>query len=214
MVMVAPDGERTFLHYIGVNATFTEDDIRFDLIQDAKVLCVSGCLLMPGFDGEPMARALARVKADTNVPIVLDTAWDSSGRWLKLLAPCLKYVDYFVPSYEEAVQLSGKTEPEEIAREFLEYGIPVVAIKLGENGAYLQTREHPGIYVPSFRVDAVDALGAGDCFVAGFVTGLVKGWDLERTVRFACATGAMCVMALGATTGIPPLSDIEAFIHQ
>jgi sugar/nucleoside kinase (ribokinase family) len=157
---------------------------------------------------------LQRVKEETDAIIVLDTAWDSSGRWLKLLAPCLKYVDYFVPSYEEAVQLSGKTEPEEIAREFLEYGIPVVAIKLGERGAYVQTRDHPGIYIPPFEVKAVDALGAGDCFVAGFVTGLVKGWSLEQTARFACATGAMCVTALGATTGIPPLADIEAFIHQ
>ncbi len=84
-------------------------------------------------------------------------------------------------------------------------------MKLGERGAYVQRRGEPGITVPAYRVESVDATGAGDCFVAGFLTGLVKGWDLERTARFACATGAHCVMALGATTGIRPLEEIEAF---
>jgi sugar/nucleoside kinase (ribokinase family) len=43
------------------------------------------------------------------------------------------------------------------------------------------------------------------------VTGLVKGWDLERTARFACAVGAHCVTCMGATTGIKSLEEIEAF---
>ncbi|MBW3623596.1 MAG: carbohydrate kinase family protein [Armatimonadetes bacterium] len=211
MVMVAPDGERTFLHYVGVNATLKEEDLRFDLIRDAKVFAALGCFLMPGFDGEPMARVLKRVQEETEATVVLDTAWDPTGRWMGLLAPTLPHVDVFLPSYEEAVQLSGREQPEEIAAAFFEYGVGVVGVKLGEKGAYVQRRGEPGFTVPGFRVNAVDALGAGDCFVAGFVTGLVKGWDLERTARFACATGATCVTALGATTGIKPLDEIESF---
>jgi sugar/nucleoside kinase (ribokinase family) len=214
MVMVSPDGERTFLHYLGANATMKEEDVLFDVIREAKILCVAGCFLMPGFDGEPLARLLGRVKAETGATVVLDTAWDSTGQWLKTLGPCLRYVDFFLPSYEEAVQLSGQSDPSEIARVFLEYGIPVVAIKLGEKGAYARSREGEGFYIPPFRVDAVDALGAGDSFVAGFIAGLAKGWDLERTVRFACATGALCVTALGATTGIRSLEETEAFIRS
>ena len=68
--------------------------------------------------------------------------------------------------------------------------------------------------IPAFQVETVDALGAGDSFVAGFVAGLSKGWDLHRTARFACAVGAMCVTALGATPGIRSLEETEAFIRQ
>jgi sugar/nucleoside kinase (ribokinase family) len=214
MVMVQSDGERTFLHHVGANATLREVDLRFDLIRDAKILNVGGCFLMPGFDGEPMARVLRRVKSETDVKIVLDTAWDPTGQWMQKLEPVMPYVDYFLPSYEEAVELSGKTEPEEIAAVFMEYGIPVVGIKLGERGAYVQKKGEAGIHIPPYRIAAVDSLGAGDCFVAGFVTGLVKGWDLERTTRFACATGAMCVTALGATTGIRSLDETESFIQS
>jgi sugar/nucleoside kinase (ribokinase family) len=213
MVMVTPDGERTFLHYVGVNATFKEEDIDLDLVRDAKVFAVLGCFLMPGFDGEPMARVLKRVK-ETSATVVLDTAWDPTGRWMSLLEPCLRHVDYFLPSYEEAVQLSGKETPEEIAAAFFEYGVQVVGVKLGERGAYVRRRGEVGFYVPALRVEAVDATGAGDCFVAGFLTGLVKGWDLERTARFACATGAACVTCLGATTGIRPLGEIEALANS
>ncbi len=212
MVMVAADGERTFLHHVGVNATFKEEDFPLARLAGTPFLNVAGCFLMPGFDGEPTARLLRRVKAETSATVVLDTAWDPTGQWMKTLAPVLPFVDYFLPSYEEAVELSGQTDPEEIARVFLAYGIGVVGIKLGEKGAYIRPKDGNGFYVPSYTVSVADALGAGDCFVAGFLTGLVQGWDLERTARFACATGAHCVTALGATTGIRPLEEIEAFM--
>ncbi|MFP4021507.1 MAG: hypothetical protein ACLFUK_07875 [Halanaerobium sp.] len=45
----------------------------------------------------------------------MDTAWDSNGRWLELLEDSLQYIDYFLPSYEEAVELSELENEEEIA---------------------------------------------------------------------------------------------------
>ncbi len=212
MVMVSADGERSFLHYVGANATFRPEDIRFDVIAKSRILNVAGCFLMPGFDGEPMAGVLRRAKAETDATIVLDTAWDPTGHWMKTLAPVLAHVDVFTPSYEEAVALSGETDPVAIAEVFLGYGIETVVIKLGEKGAYARERGADGFTLPPFRVAAVDATGAGDCFVAGLLTGLVEGRALRDCVRLACATGAMCVTALGATTGIRSLADTEAFI--
>lgn len=207
MVMVHADGERSFLHYIGVNATLRERDIDFSLLSSARILSVGGCFLMPGFDGQPLAGVLRRVKQETGVTVCLDTAWDASGRWMEILAPCLPYVDCFLPSLDEARLLSGREAPEEIASVFFGYGVGTVAIKMGEAGSYVQERGQAGIYVPALRVPVVDALGAGDCFVAGFVAGLVQGWDLERAARLANATGACCVTALGATTGVRTLEE-------
>jgi sugar/nucleoside kinase (ribokinase family) len=53
----------------------------------------------------------------------------------------------------------------------------------------------------------VDTLGAGDTWTAGFLCGLLRGWDLERVARFANAVGACCVQALGATTGVRSFAE-------
>ena len=106
-VMVSPDGERSFLHYSGGNAKMSEDDVNYDVIKAAKILHVAAAFNVPGLDGEPMARVLARARK-MGVTTSFDTAWDAKGRWMKLVEPCLHHVDIFVPSLEEAQMLTGK----------------------------------------------------------------------------------------------------------
>jgi len=210
MVMVHGDGERSFVHYIGANATLTEDDVSFDLIESSKLLYVAGSFLLPGIDGEPTARILKKAR-ETGVITALDTCWDSRGDWMKLLKPCLPYIDYFVPSLEEAKMITGKNSPREVASVLIDEGVKTVALKMGDQGCYVKG-DGVEFALPIYEVDAIDALGAGDAFSTGFLAGVVRGWDLERTARFANATGAFCVTALGATPGIPDMATIEAFI--
>jgi sugar/nucleoside kinase (ribokinase family) len=209
-VMIAPDGERSFLHYIGANGTIKYEDIDFSLIEECKILHIGGFFLMPGFDGEPTARVLKRAK-EMGVTVSLDTAWDSRGNWMKLLEPCLPYVDIFLPSIEEAKMLSGKEEPREISDFFLDYGIEVVGLKMGEEGSYVRTKDEE-VREPAYKVDVVDATGAGDAFAAGFLAGYIMGWDLRRCVKLANATGAACVTAIGTTAGIKDLDQVLSII--
>lgn len=210
MVLVHGDGERSFIHYIGANATLRESDVDFDLVKSSKILHVAGAFLMPGFDGEPTARVLAKAK-QLGVTTSLDTAWDSRGNWMKLLEPCLPYVDYAVPSIEEARMVTGQHDPADVAKALMDKGVGTVALKMGDAGSYIRSKDVE-LSIPIYKVDAVDACGAGDAFAAGFLAGIVNGWDLERTGKFANATGALCVTAIGATTGILDQAAIEAFI--
>ena len=212
MVLVHGDGERSFIHYIGANGTLTEADVDDGVVKSSKILHIAGTFLLPGFDGEPTARVLKKAK-ELGVTTSLDTAWDSHNNWMKLLAPCLPYVDYAVPSIEEARMVTGKYEPEEVASALLDKGVGTVALKMGSQGCYIRSKDIE-LYIPIYKVDVVDALGAGDAFAAGFLAGLVNGWDLERTGKFANATGAFCVTALGATTGIKDQKTIEDFIAE
>jgi sugar/nucleoside kinase (ribokinase family) len=131
---------------------------------------------------------------------------------MSLLAPCLPYLDYAVPSIEEARLVAGKHEPADVAKVFMDHGVGTVALKMGADGCYIRAADAE-IRIPRYEVEAIDALGAGDCFAAGFLTGILKGWDLERTGRFANAVGALCVMALGATTGVKSLDETLAFMQ-
>ncbi|NLN75285.1 MAG: sugar kinase [Armatimonadetes bacterium] len=210
MVLVHGDGERSFIHYIGANGTLTEQDVNFDVVKSSKALHIAGSFLLPGFDGEPTARVLKKAR-EMGVITSLDTAWDSRGNWMKLLEPCLQYLDYAVPSIEEARMVTGKHEPADVAAVLMDKGVGTVALKMGDQGCYIRSKDLE-LSIPIYKVDVVDALGAGDAFAAGFLTGIVNGWDLERTGKFANATGAFCVTALGATTGIKDQNTIEAFI--
>jgi sugar/nucleoside kinase (ribokinase family) len=219
MVMVDPDGERRFVHYIGANAYLTLDDFDFGMIEAASILHVAGSLVLPGIDGEPTAQLLQRAQA-AGVTTFLDTVWDDTGRWMDLLGPCLPYVDYFVPSLTEAQALTGQDEPEAVAHALLDRGVGTVGLKMGADGCLVMTDGGPNgstresLRAPAFEVDVIDATGAGDAFAAGFITGVWKGWSLEKTARLANAAGALCVTGIGATGGVRSLPETLAFMES
>ncbi len=220
MVMVSQDGERSFIHCLGANATFTADDIDWELVKKAKLLHIAGHFLMPGFDGQPCADVLRKAK-ELGVTTALDTAWDASGKWLQTLRPTLPYIDYFVPSYSEARRcvenLEGRDSPENVARFFQDQGVGVVALKMGEVGSYIRAgkeEDYREYRIPPFRVKALDATGAGDAFAAGFLAGVMHGYDLEKTGKLANATGACCVTKVGTVDGIRSLDETLAFIED
>lgn len=213
MVLVHSDGERSFLHYTGANATFTAEDVDFEIVKASKVLHVAGSQVLPALDGAPMAGLLQRAQ-DCGIITALDTVWDPVGRWMEVTGPCLPFVDYFLPSYEEARMLANGLEaPEDVAQFLLDAGAKVVALKLGRKGCYVRSAAGEEFRLPAFTVNAIDALGAGDAFVAGFLAGVVRDWNLEQCARFATAVGACCVTALGATTGIRSFEATLAFLR-
>ncbi len=212
VVLSLRDGERSFLHNIGSNGVFGIKDISWQVIEACDIVFVAGSLLMPEFDGEQTAAFLSKVKA-LGKTTVLDTAWDSTGAWMKKVAPVLPYVDYFMPSIEEAEMLSGKSDLGDIANEFTKSGAKNVILKLGEDGCYALC-EGKVIERPIYKVDVVDTNGAGDSFVAGFIAGLIEGQLIEDALDFACAVGAHCVGELGASTGVCHKNNIYKFIDN
>ena len=215
VVLVDSGGERSFLHCLGADGVFTEADIRYDVIADARIVFVGGALIMPAFDGDGCAQTLKKAREMGKVT-VLDTAWDDAGRWMQALAPALKYVDYFIPSIEEAEMLSGEKELDRIAACFFDRGVKTVVIKLGSRGCSLwEGKDSPAQFFPAYtNIRAVDTTGAGDSFCAGFLYGLSQGFSLPDACRTANAVGAHCVMSTGATTGIQPYPVIEKFMKE
>ncbi len=201
MVAAHEDGERTFWHAPGANAEFGADDVAWPVLDGAEIVHLAGPLLMPRFIGKDSAAVMARAKAQGKTT-TLDTVWDFTGRWMTVLGPCLPFLDYALPSLEEAKQITGQDTPRDIAQVFLDAGVGTVGLKMGADGAYVRTAAGNELRVPAFPVAVVDTLGAGDAWAAGFLCGLTHGWDMERTTRFANAVGACCVGALGATRGV------------
>lgn len=212
VVLVSADGERSILHEIGASACYHLHDVRFDLFAGASHLHVGGALLLPGLDGEPLARLLARARAQ-GLTTSLDTAWDVSGQWLVRLRSALAHTDLFLPSYAEAVALSGLHDPAEAAAYFRTLGPEVVAIKLGEQGCYVQDSSG-GTLVPAYKVKVADTTGAGDSFVAGFLAAFLTGWPAREAARLGNAAGALCVQSVGAAGGAGSFAETVAFMQS
>jgi len=70
------------------------------------------------------------------------------------------------------------------------------------------------VKAPIYKVETIDSSGAGDCWIAGFLTGVINGWDVERAARFGNASAAHCVQAIGCTAGVKSLEDILEFQKQ
>lgn len=206
-------GERGFFHYIGADEELKFEDVDFNLIKECKILHVAGFYLMPQFEGGPIAKVLRETKK-YGITTTLDTAWNSEVKnWQELIEPCLPYVDVILPAIEEAKMFTGKNREIDIANYLLDSGVKVVGLKMGKKGCYIKSRKEE-IYLPAYPVKVVDTSGAGDAFVVGFLMGMLKGWSLRRTAKFANAVGALCVQAIGCTAGIKSLKQTLNFMKN
>jgi sugar/nucleoside kinase (ribokinase family) len=211
VVLVDSGGERTFLHLPGANGELRPEELDEEALFSGRALHLAGALVMPELDGEPTATVLERAKAG-GLTTSLDTVWDATGRWERVL-PSLPFVDVFVPSLAEAAAISGQREPRAAAAWLRDRGVGTVALKLGAEGCYVAGEGLEGL-IPAPAVEAVDSTGAGDAFAAGFLYGRLAGWPLERTAEFANAAGALATTAVGAVEGITGIDEVLALARS
>ncbi len=202
VALVAATGERAFLHAVGGNGALRAGEVDLHAAGGATILHIGGTGLMPSLDGAPLAEVCAQAKA-LGLVVTLDTAWDPSGGWRRVLQ-VLPHVDYFLPSLEEAQHIFGLSDPAAIAAAARNLGPQAVVIKLASEGCYvLAPGRREGLRLPPLPVAAVDTTGAGDAFCAGFLAALSRGWDTVSAARIGTVTGALSVPRLGAIAGVP-----------
>lgn len=100
---------------------------------------------------------------------------------------------------------------EGMADVFLSYGVKNVIIKLGGDGCLFKNQDTT-IKLPAYRINAVDATGAGDNFIAGFVSEILRGSSCADALRFANACGAVCATMIGAGTAVDSRDQIIQFM--
>lgn len=214
-VMIGSDGRRRYLHHVGANARLTDGHIADALLERARILHVGGSFLMPAFDGEATARLLARAQAK-GVLTSLDTAFNPNVDARALIEPCLPHLDIFIPSIEEAEAITGESDPEVILDKLGKlsgHPIAILGIKLGSEGCLIRA-EGQTHKLPVYKVEVIDASGAGDAFMAGFLYGTLKEWSIEERMQFGNATAAHAIGAIGCSTGIKPAEDISSFMRE
>jgi len=212
-IMLPKSGNRRILHTLGANASLGPRDISPKLLKGAKWVATLGLTLLPGLFGKDLA-AVLKAARKAGARTAGDTANNNRmADWSPAFKGCWEYFDVFFPSEEEARRIAGDRKPREICQYFRDQGVKIAGVKLGERGCAVLTADGYE-EIPAYKVKAVDTLGAGDNFMAGFLAGMLKGRSPFDAARLGCATSAHCVQAVGATTGIPKLAKIEAFMRN
>lgn len=135
--------------------------------------------------------------------------WESPGAATAQVGAALEHVTVAVGNREECEIAVGETEPLRAADALLDRGVEVAIVKQGPRGVLARTREET-VEVPPWPVDVVNGLGAGDGFGGALCHGLLRGWPLERVVRFANVAGAIVAGRRECSTAMPTTDEVEA----
>lgn len=210
IALIFEDGRRNFLYQGGGNDAFTTADIDFSLFSQTRLVTLGSLFALPGLLESGFAEIVQKAH-EAGALVSADTAQVPEGYTVERIRPIIQDLDYFMPSYEEASKLVDSDDPETIVHRLKQVCRGVVILKHGGDGCYVSDGDET-FHMPPFKVKAIDTTGAGDNFTGGFMTAVLKGWDLKACARFANATGAISVQNVGTTTAIQDFQQVMDFL--
>jgi 5-dehydro-2-deoxygluconokinase len=139
--------------------------------------------------------------------------WESPAAATEQVQRALQRVTVAVGNREECEIAVGETNPRKAADALLDLGVELAIVKQGPRGVLGRTK-HSSVTVPPNEVDVVNGLGAGDSFGGSLIHGLLHGWPLEKTLRYANAAGAIVASRLECSTAMPTAAEVAELAEQ
>ena len=189
------------------------DDVDLDEVARVPIFWTTGT----GLSAEPSrSTTLAALRARSGGITVHDLDhrplfWSSPDEARELGREAVGLATVVVGNLSEVAVVVGDLPAEEAAEALLELGSETAIVKLGHEGVLARSREER-VVAPPIEVEVVNGLGAGDAFGGALCHGLLAGWELERTIRFANAAGALVASRLGCADDMGTAEEIEALL--
>jgi 5-dehydro-2-deoxygluconokinase len=212
------------------------DDVQAAPVADSRVFQFAGTNLSrePSRSATLHAAEVAR-KAGADVVLDLDfrpDQWHDPCAYGVTIRSMLAGVDIILGT-EDEINAAMLTDPQAVrlthsqltdarvagdtarhVQALLAYGPRLVVEKRGKQGCRIHGKNQPVEDVPGFKVQVQNILGAGDAFGAGFLYGVVKGWDLRKAARLGNACGAMVAARHGCSISMPYFNEVMSFVDQ
>jgi 5-dehydro-2-deoxygluconokinase len=139
--------------------------------------------------------------------------WESPAAATEQVQKALQHVTVAVGNREECEIAVGERNPQKAADALLDLGVELAIVKQGPRGVLGKTK-HSSVTVLPNEVDVVNGLGAGDSFGGSLIHGLLRGWPLEKTLRYANAAGAIVASRLECSTAMPTAAEVAELAEQ
>lgn len=200
-ILLHHGGTRHILTYPGVMTEMRVDELDTSYLAQSRHFHISSLYLQKSLhQGLP---ELCRTLKAKGLTLSLDTNDDPENTWSEPLEELLHLVDIFLPNDDEAKRMTGTSSVEEAATVLAAKG-PIVAIKCGANGSFVQQGNQRWYAAPRM-VQPVDTIGAGDSFNAGFLSAFLAGRSLQACAEQGNVTAALSTQRPGG---------IQAFLDE
>ncbi len=199
VLVEAETGRRAFISFRDPDAAVTLTASDRQVIERARIVHLDGWY-------PDLGLLAAKVARDAGALVSLD-AYRLTGRTADWVASA----DVLIAAEPFPREFTGRSDLRQASEALLDEGPRLVVTTLSERGCLVVSREE-AFHSPGINVPVVDTTGAGDAFHGGFLYGLLQGWDLARTARFANVVGALACRALGGRTSIPTLGELENYL--
>ncbi len=211
VVLIREDGQRHFVKTINSGSrSFCAEEINYELIKKARAVSLASIFCSKLRNLEAVVKILKTAR-ENQVITFADMVPMTGGQTRMDILEALPYLDYFLPNLAEAALLTSGETPDEMADFLLEHGVKNIIIKMGEEGCLIKNRKERYL-IPACQVKAVDTTGAGDNFVAGFISAVLDGMDLKDCGVFANAVAGVSTESVGATEGVKNKLQIEEYL--
>lgn len=190
-------------------------EMDMDAVSEARVLWCTGTGLAREPSREAHHAAWRARGRKPNTVLDLDFRsrfWASRKDAIREMQRALPAVSVAIGNVEECELATGETNPVAAAKALLDAGVELAIVKQGRLGSLAMTRSD-SVMVPAILVDTINGLGAGDAFGGAVCHGLVEGWDLEHTLRFASAAGAIVAARLECANAMPTVAEVETMMN-
>lgn len=207
LITVEDGGENMIVVASGANATVDAEAVE----ACTPVIQVADAVLMQLEVPVEGVLAAAKIAAGYKTRVVLNAAPARA-----LPDELVDLVDVLIVNRVESAQCAGgraSDAPEALAQSLVRQGVDMVVVTLGAEGAVILEGETLHV-IPAFRVNSIDAVGAGDAFAGAFVAALAEGQDTESAGHFAAAAGALATVTHGAIPSLPTRADVEWLVNE
>jgi sugar/nucleoside kinase (ribokinase family) len=210
VVLVEPDGERTFITAPGAESTLRESDLATLSVREGDVVLVSGYNVMYRDMDTAVLHWLEGLGPD--VVVAFDPATRVEDVPPMNLQRVMAHATWLLCNRAEAAELSGENDPLVAANHLASaYRSLNVLVRTGAEGCVVAARDESVVAVQGFRTTVVDTTGAGDVHNGVFLAALAQGLDPVDAARYANAAAAMSVALVGPATS-PTRLEVEEFI--
>lgn len=190
--IISPDGERTFATYLGAAVFLNESHLSFDIFEGWDYCYIEGYLIA----SRQLFKKAIEMAKQAGSKVVLDLAsYNVVEDNRDFLIEMLSQIDIVFANEEEAVALT-RTTPEDTL-EFIAEQCGTAVVKVGSKGSMIK-RGTEKVTVGCGKVDVIDTTGAGDLYAAGFMAGLINGYNLQKCGELGTCLAENVIRNIGA----------------
>ncbi|MFL2761598.1 MAG: ribokinase [Dehalococcoidia bacterium] len=202
-------GENRIIVVSGANMECGE----FELEIANNLISQSDCLMIQLEIPKQISLAASQIALTHGIRSILDPVFT-----IKLDNMDYKKIDIITPNQTEAefytgIKIVDTSSAEKASKKFLEWGVNLVVIKMGEAGAFFASAQENGL-IEGFKTSVLDTTGAGDAFNAAFAIGISKGSSIPEAIKFGNAAGAIAVSKEGAQEAMPSSEEIIQLLSK